>query len=664
MNNIVEYNKTLYIRHLYIINNLGIKRSNVYKWLNRNIEHIVKEGVIYIKYDSIPESTLQKLPTKESLISINTAQLSDNITTTYFKKMQDAYVKEFGKYRLIYEDKVTPEKMLDCARKHAVWTAVLQLHASESVPKLRNIWEAYDRIYPKHYVYNRMNAAIKKAKTEGIESLLIPKYRNYEKKLDPVILKWVLDLSTSGKFYSHVYVHEVVCQLCDEYNLPRPSLTWIRNSRKGLSKIITTNKDADKDTFGRLPYCGIIPAQYTGDQWQIDGWALPFFNPTWDRPTLFAVIDASSRKIIGYKVGEKENTELILAGLKDAIIKTGMLPYEIVSDNHSFNQTEAADIFKTAIKTIGTTWTVTQNPRHKALIERMFRTLGEKFCKKEFGYIGSGIKSKSENARTSQELTDKYRKEKEYFTNDHITAIAVKVVDEYNRTAGKDGKSPNQRYDESKKKNAIPTDEKMMLRLFGTTGEYTIRNGQFSIRNGAGNIEYQINAQMHTQLNNEKVRVRWHEYDKVHLFDLKTDCYIGVAQRKQYAHGALANQTEADILKFNKNKGRIEGIKNDRKKRQIDIAAEAAKAHPEAYLSMNEKSTPKQVRKTFERSAYLRDELARNGVNLDTLTDIPEVCEVKSYNPDTETKAERRRREHPFSPKNHVFREIKDTDTI
>ena len=374
--------------------------------------------------------------------------------------------------------------------------------------------------------------------------------------------------------------------------------------------------------------------------------------------------DAHSGKVVGYSIGATENTATILAGLKDAITSTGCLPYEILSDNHSFNKTKEAERFKATIEATGTTWRVSQNPRYKSFVERSFKTFGEKFCKHEYGYVGEGIRTRNKDGRTSQELFDQYTKSGGFLTEDQIKLIAIKLVDEYNNKADKSGKSRADRFADSLKERAFSISRNNLLRLFGDQSESTIRRGQIDIQRGAVKHEFVLSAAQYMELNNKKVRVRFDSLEEVHLFDLKTDCYIATAQRKEYAHGALASQTDDDILQFNKHKGRIAGIKAARKNKQLEIYRAAEAIDPEAVHAMNKRLVPKNIIEAFEANSHLRAEAERRGINLDTVTNMPVFSEVKTHSPEKETKAERRRRESPFSPKNHVFREIKDTDTI
>jgi hypothetical protein len=75
-------------------------------------------------------------------------------------------------------------------------------------------------------------------------------------------------------------------------------------------------------------------------------------------------------------------------------------------------------------------------PRRKAILEPAFRTLGENHCKKCFGYLGQGVKSRSKYAVTQQELKDIYNKPGNAPDFNRVVATTVCVVDEYNESKG------------------------------------------------------------------------------------------------------------------------------------------------------------------------------------------------------------------------------------
>ncbi len=657
-------NDSVYIAYSALFD-LGITVHTTEQWSKRNIGDRIYIGkYAYINYDTIPVATRKKLPGKSSFIAAYHEAQHDTITERFFLRMEQAYLKGFVKYRELYRNLgVKFDDITSYAQHHAVWAVVLELHKQDKKPKLRNIWQAYSRLYPGRFAYNRMNYAINKADRLGIENLLIHKYNVPERKYSELLDKWVLDALSSGKAYSQVQIWEFVKELCGEYNLKSPSLTWVKYKCRELVPLVNeTRYSADKDRYGKLPYKGILRAENAGDQWQIDGWRLPFYMNGYKTLSLFWVLDACTGKVVGYEIDYSENTETILKGLEDAVCNTGYLPFEIVSDNHSFNETKEAESFKNEIARLGTTWTVSENPRRKSLVERSFKTFGEKFCKLEYGYIGEGIRTRNPNGRTSQELVDKYTKSGTFLTEEQIKLIAIKLVDAYNNKADK-GKSRAELYEQSEKKNAIRIGKEDYLRLFIRETEITIRRGQINLQRGGVKYEYQLNASQYGKLNDKKVRVRYESFDEIYLFDMETDEFIDTVKKKVYTHGALANQTEEDMREYFHHKGRLAGIRSDRKKSQTAIARKAECIDPEAAYAMNRKLTPKDVIEEFERNGKLREEAEKRGITLDTVPRMKVFSEVKTSNPEADRKT-KKLRESPFSVTEEQRRNFNINDYI
>lgn len=652
----------IYIAYSSLLEEFNIPKGSIKNWINRNIgKPIYIFNYAYINYDDIPTPTRSKLPSKGEFIAQYRSKQADVMTDQYFIQMEDAYLKGFIKYRDIYTNLVKPNEVTSYAQKHAVWEVILRLHNMKKSRKytisFRNIWEAYRRIYPDGFVYNRMNPAINKAKTQGIPALLVKQSGGHNRLDDPMLDKWILDALSSGKAYSQYYIHQLIIELCKQYNYYTPSITWVKKRCNALQPIVFDKTfGTDKGTYTKLPYAGIMRAENPNSQWQIDGYTLPFYMEDFEKLTLFVVKDAFSGRIVGYEIARSENTETILKGIENAVNNTGYLPFEIVSDNHSFNKTKESGYFKEAIARIGTTWTVSENPRYKSIVERGFKTFAEKFLKNEYGYIGEGIKTRNRKGRTSQDLFDKYYAKKSGFlTEEQVKMIGIRCVEAFNNHIGKDGKSPVMRYNETAQPHSFKVDKIDCLHLFVRANEKTIRQGQINIERSGFRYEYQLSAELYETCNDKKVKVRYSDFDEIHLFDLQTDKYIGSVPRKQCAHGAKADQTKEDINILTRHSGRLKGIKAKQKQRQVEIAKAAALIDPDAAYAMNAKLTPKDIIKEFEQNGALREQAERLGVNLDTVTNIPAFSEVQTERHDTKR---HKRRESPFTSANHTVTKL------
>lgn len=659
-------NGDAYISYECLKNIYGISNDVLRKWKKRNIgKKLICHKNIYISYDTIPKPTREKLPTKENiLVKLNSLQ-ADNGVELFFNRLERSYLKSFSLYVEIYKALGLPaEKATEYARHHAVWSEILAIRNEYEQARfpLRNVWEAYNRLYPGKYAYNRMNPCINTCKKEGIERLLIHKYSETppSNKYDEVYTYWVAELLRSGKKYTRVSIHKTVCELARENGRKEPSLSSIKNWVRDLMPVVYADRyGSDAHNYGKLPYASIERATKANLQWQIDGWDLPFYMEGFGRLTLFWVIDAHSGKVIGYQIAPNESTETILKGLENAVENTGVLPLEIVSDNHSFNKTAEAEYFKETLeKMAGTKWTVSSNPRRKSLVERSFKTFGEQYCKEMPGYIGEGVRTKNPDGRTSQELLDKYQKAGSWLTEEQIKMIAIKCVAQYNNTKGKDGLTRNERYEANKYEHPIQVDLISRLQLFTRTAKYTISRGQINIVREGVKYEFQLRVGLFNQWNDKEVNVRYTHFDEIYLFDVETDRFIATVPRKQKIHGALADQTEEDKKKQFKHKGRLSGIKTANKKAFESIAKSAYSRDKDAAYAINPKLNDKDLIKEFERNGTLRRELERQGVQLEYVPAFSKVREVKTYDPETANKKVNKQKESPFLATEKEIREF------
>ncbi len=589
--------------------------------------------------------------------------VSHHHTDSMTRCLYDAAVHGKGQYLDQYKDASNMAKAIEFAEMHAVLTEAGKIY-SESIVNtnstaLSPLYAAFNQVYPDRYSYHRFARYMRLVGKSGAGELVRDKRGGNNHKINDVVKKWLLDAMSSGKKYGPTQIHRFISELCAGYGYTVPSLSWVKaNYYKMMPLVIGQRNGNDEWTYNELPYAGISRASAPGGQWQIDGWRLPFYMAGFKTLTLFGVLDAHSGKYVGYHVDLSENTETILKAIENAVGNTGTLPQEILSDNHSFNQTKEAENFKESLEKLGCKWTVSQNPRYKGIVERSFGTFGERHCKKMYGYVGEGIRSRRANGRTSQELMDKFTRSGAFLTEEQIKLIAIELVEEYNATCSDNcSTSPNERYS-SKENIGIPVDNMQQLSLFIRKSLHKVKRGQINIERAGMVYEYQLDASQFMDMNNKTVAVRYTDHDRIYLFDAETDRPLGSVPRKRYAHGALCDQTYEDIEILNRHKGRLNGIKTAIKRQQDAIAMRAQSVDPEAAYAMNAKLTPKNIIESFKESGLRSLEAQRLGVDLDLVTNIPVFSEVNI--PAPEERRQKRDREAPLAPLHHKIRVLKN----
>jgi hypothetical protein len=534
----------LYISYKFL-NEKGINSRSIENWKRRNPLSVIKhQGAAFISFTAIPTPSKLKLPTEAELLALLKDHQKDSDVTKCYDKLKYAQINKASDYRAYYRDafSLNSEEALKAAMKRAVWERLVELYKdnhsdgySGGLKKgaLDMLHKAYNRLYPDHYSSKHaFLRTINTVKSAGIDSIIVDKRKlnnGKNAKFNELHQFFVNGVSSIGKAYTASQIQAKIIPMCLEAGLMIPSVSWIKNHIAVTNKHneYATRYGADK-VAKTMPYASIQPALHADKQWQIDGWTLPFYYKNeqnrFDKLTIIAVKDAYSKKIVGYSINRSENRISIMDAFQDAIANTDCLPFEIVADNHSFNRTKEANNFITEIQKIGVTWTVTENPQHKNIVERGFKTFGEQFCKEHYGYKGQGVKTKDLNGLTSPEMLQQYIKAGQILSEAEIQLIGIEAVMSFNKTELKQyGKSPNQLYQDSEKPARFEISLYERLRILTKRSEYTIRRNQINITIAGKTYEYQLPANKYRDYNNKKVAVRYDTTELIYLLDLKTD---------------------------------------------------------------------------------------------------------------------------------------------
>jgi hypothetical protein len=646
---LVEIHSELFVSYDFL--RRYISNKTIEDWKQRGIgdRHYVKNRA-YISYKSIPERTRAKLPVESELRSQIKDLAHQSIQGHYNEILKRAFENDFIKFKDEYkkDERLTPDQIIQCARLRAVWEKVLENNNGRR-GATEYLYKAFNRVFEgKYKTYNTFCTVKTKARKE-INSVVIDTrwFREQHSSIDSQIQYWTSILLSNPINNTAKSIWRGLAEKCKAVNTEPPSYSWVKKfvRRKEKNPEIYASKYGKEKAFNNVePYAKIISAKHAGSQWQLDGWDLPFYYKgdykgkltSHLKLILIAVRDSNSKKIVGYSIGESENTQTILKAIEDAVKNTGYLPFEIVSDNHSFNKTKEAEYFKQAIDSIGVTWTVSHNPRRKATAERYFRYLGEVHCKKYDGYIGQGIKTREKTGRPAQEYIDHFTAGNNWLTKEEIISIAILAVSEFNQTPLKTlaNKAPNEVHAQSEKPKTFQVDILDRLRLFTKKTELKVIRGQINLTRSGTTYEYQLNAEQFSKLNGEQVIIRYEDFSLIYLFDAK-DRPIGSVKQKIGIHGALADQTGEDIEKLYRNKGRLNGIKAKAKKANEQIRDKALSIHPNAYEAINPIKNRKSVLKEIEQSYESKQRAEDLGVDFDLVevTNEPKNFIPKSLQP-------------------------------
>lgn len=654
-----------YLSHIFL-REKGISINTIKKWISRDVVQTkCFDKKPYIKYSTIPKPTQSRLPSPSDLSAIANKEKHNKTEVHYFNLLTQAYTTDFIKYLPHYrqDSRLTTSRITYCSKLRAVWEKIWECNKGYERGIDEPLFRAFKELFPKHPINKIESFRTKKSMGRKNSDQVVYDtrwFREQHSTVDIRIQHLARTLCSNGLNDTARQIHRKVVAMCKELNLTEPSYSWIKKQVRECERnpeVYASRFGSDKAS-AKMPYAKIIAALNAGTQWQIDGWDLPFYYQgvykgkltSYLKLVLIAVRDSHSRKIVGYSIAESEDTQSILDAIQDAVKNTGYLPHEIVSDNHSFNKTGEAKFFKEALDSVGVTWTVSRDPKRKAIAERYFRHLGELYCKEHAGYIGQGVKSREKSARPSQEYRDAHAKAGTWMSKQEIQLIGIDVVSKFNDAPLKalNQRSPNQAYNESEKPYVIPVELEDRLKLFTRKTELKVTRGQINLTRSGVTYEYQLNSEQIVQLNDKKVIVRYDELNKdlstIYLYDHK-DRAIGSVKQKVGIHGAIADQTPEDIKKLIKNKGRLSGVKSKARKQNEKLRDEVAAIHPDALEALNKITTPKDVLKEVEQDYYLKQRAEELGINLEMV----EVSNKPKPLIPVSLQAQERKAKSPFS---------------
>ena len=332
MNVCVDNNKGVWLRRNYL-KGKGVSENTIKKWCNRKIVICKKDSNhTCILYDTIPTPTRKKLPDKAMLLYDFEQEQAGGLQQHFFRELSEAYNapgsghwrNEILKAHGTFEQIKFGEKVNEFAKKAAVFERILSIYGGKR-GELEALHKAYLQLFPGNFsMKNRFCMAIKQAKEKGIlpvavnGSCLNRGKVIYGEEHRSIAFEYLSD----PKGYDSTVAYDLFVSDCEHNGIDTPCFKWFWTYRKNNLNRINRGRLGEtqfqaKNGIRRK----IIPALYIGDQWQIDGWKIPLWGKKLNEKgkmedfvshILFTVVDAHSRKIIGYHIAESENTEMIL----------------------------------------------------------------------------------------------------------------------------------------------------------------------------------------------------------------------------------------------------------------------------------------------------------------------------------------------------------------
>ncbi len=298
-----------------------------------------------------------------------------------------------------------------------------------------------------------------------------------------------------------------------------------------------------------LPHASRHPVEFPANLWMIDGTPVQFYcrndKGTIVRMSVFVVLDAFSRKVVGYDIAMNEDKFMVMNALKMAVREEGHLPKEILSDNFSANKTPEIIALKEFMAKLDVNWRLAKvgNPQDKSQVERFFGVFQSEECVSYDDYIGEGIASKRDNRPTPEFLEKSIKK---ILSVNQMKDRIITMIVKYNAREKRTRLSPLELYKLPKPK-AVELDGFKTALMFWNRTKHTIKQGMVKIT--VNKVEHSFEIYDHKQklqLQGKTVYVRYDtdNLDSVMLFDIDNEKALCECKKTHKFHIATDDRTD------------------------------------------------------------------------------------------------------------------------
>ena len=313
----------------------------------------------------------------------------------------------------------------------------------------------------------KLSDKVKEFAAGGVIALVSGKFGNKNtQKVDSELLDLMVTLYADRRKPSIEVVHTNVVAFCHRHNKPVVSLSTVKNHlmRADIIPVWTlgrSGKAAFKNQFG---YSQLTRKPTFRDAlWVIDGTKVNLSykdgSSRKSKLNMVAVVDAFSDLIIGWHIVEgQETVNEVAAAIRSALRRSkGCLPVQFLYDNDSSNTL----FFK---KWQGLRFPAQPYNGQSKPIEQLFGRLQSSILRQYPGFTGMNITAHGKDSRIDFDSL----KVAELPTLKEALKLAETTLLQWNNTAGKDGQTPNERYNNSMNPEPEILSAQMERELFWT----------------------------------------------------------------------------------------------------------------------------------------------------------------------------------------------------
>lgn len=501
-------------------------------------------GTKWVVYESIPPKALSrlKLPEKpeelQKILENSIPEVQEPALSSTTRDFQRCwYVGNWIHFYPEYEGYMLSRHVRTLfAKTHYIIAYIIRLKRHETFP-LKELYQSYMRLPNavfKTKSYKYFSAKIKKCEVNGIAETLVHGFRIYGRKpykVTPEVKKLIRNYMYSPMRHSTTKIYRMVNQELACKKLPGVSESTVRricSDRELVNRSMHLRYGTAYAENNLLPFMDRKEVENVGDLYVIDSTRLnfPYFtdgktNYLW----LCAMIDACSRKIVGYSFGNSENLQMINECLKSAFSTNPLRPRQILCDNHgSFRNIEFLTLESKLIDYgVQIRRARKRNPRDKGHVESWFATLQEKYLSARMGFLGEGIKTKRKDGRVGPEMERLILSKDWSVSKDQVMKWVSADIHSYNEEFHQTMKGVPSIIYRAETKNAIRAFHRNDISLlFGRSKKIKVKNGKIRFMHLKRRYTYQIwNTETINRLNGTTVTVRFHEPDlsEIEVFD-------------------------------------------------------------------------------------------------------------------------------------------------
>lgn len=303
----------------------------------------------------------------------------------------------------------------------------------------------------------------------------------------------------------------------------------------------------DVDAINHLiPYLDRKRCSRFGLQWQVDTFDVPLacidiLDPKIKKALskkdvgeivikCCIVVDNHSGAIIGFSSDRSENHRMVIAALRMAVYNTGILPIELLADNHKLYGDEEFLHIRAMLQLFGCRFRQEKlrHPQDKSVVEQTVRNIHAIF-RRYSGYTGHGIRSRRRDSRP----TAGYRKEA--FKPQHVRDVAgidlliPEIIKQYNDHSFNEKPTPTQLRESSQEPVELKIEKWKVAKLFWVSKWAPVIGGKIKFTYGDKYKFRMYDYELSENTTDTEVRCRFDQFDPstILVFHSKTDVYLG-----------------------------------------------------------------------------------------------------------------------------------------